>query len=196
MSKDKYFECFSNTHSRADFKKNHNILMTATEMPHNRREDALSLAFLMIAVIGGWINAQGDWVKDFAYNRVVGLPLLAWNFTVSGITWYKVGIFDDLLGAGMMVSGLILFRKHSDIDIAAIRSFKTALPFLAVYVILDFIGYYLFSSYYYGNLSLTIYGDVWNTMIYFGMMPVLLLSCIIILGASKDSFLREKKAGD
>ncbi|MCL4451230.1 MAG: hypothetical protein M1327_01215 [Candidatus Thermoplasmatota archaeon] len=165
-------------------------------MHHNRREDALSLAFLMIAVIGGWINAQGDWVKDFAYNRVVGLPLFAWNFTVSGMTWYKVGILDDFLGAGMMIFGLIMFRKHSGIDIAAIRSFKTAIPFLAIYVILDFIGYYLFSSYYYGNLSLTLYGDVWNTMLYFGMMPVLLLLCIIVLGASKDSFVRKNVSDD
>ncbi len=160
-------------------------------MPQNRRKNALSLIFLMIAVIGGWINAQGDWVKDFAYHKVVGLPLFAWNFSVTGITWYMVGIIDDLLGAGMIIIGLIMFRRHSDIDIAALRKFTLFLPLIAVYGALDFTGYYLFHSYYFGSLSLSLYGEEWNTILYFGMMPMLLLSCVIILGARKDSFFRK-----
>ncbi|MGC8514796.1 MAG: hypothetical protein ACP5OC_01505 [Thermoplasmata archaeon] len=157
-------------------------------MPSKRREETLSLVFLMMAVIGGWINAQGEWVKDFAYHRVVGLPLFAWNFSVSGITWYDVGIFDDLLGVFMIIFGLIMFRRHSDVDVAAIRSFSLAIPFLVSYGFFDFIGYYLFSSYYFGNFSLTLYGEAWNTILYFVMMPLLLLSCVIILGARKESF--------
>ena len=93
-------------------------------MPSNRREEVLSLVFLMMAVIGGWINAQGEWVKDVAYNRIVGLPLFGWNFSVSGITWYMVGIFDDLLGVFMIIFGLIMFRRHTNIDVAAIHSFR------------------------------------------------------------------------
>ena len=157
-------------------------------MPSNRREEVLSLVFLMMAVIGGWINAQGEWVKDFAYPRIVRLPLFEWNFTVSGITWYKVGIFDDLLGVFMIIFGLIMFRRHSYVDIAAIASFRIAIPFLVLYGFFDFIGYYLFTSYYFGNFSLTLYGEAWNTILYFGMMPLLLLACVIILGARKESF--------
>ncbi len=157
-------------------------------MPSKRREGTLSLFFLMMAVLGGWINAQGEWVKDFAYHRVVGLPLFAWNFSVSGVTWYKVGIIDDLLGVFMIIFGLIMFRRHSDIDVAAIHSFRLAIPFLVLYGFLDYIGYYLFSSYYFGNFSLTLYGEAWNTILYFGMMPLLLIACIIILGSRKESF--------
>ena len=157
-------------------------------MPSNRREEVLSLVFLMMAVTGGWINAQGEWVKDFAYHRIVRLPFFEWNFTVSGITWYKVGIFDDLLGVFMIIFGLIMFRRHSYVDIAAIASFWIAIPFLVLYGFFDFIGYYLFTSYYFGNFSLTLYGEAWNTILYFGMMPLLLLACVIILGARKDSF--------
>jgi hypothetical protein len=162
-------------------------------MPNNRRGDVKSLAFLMMAVVGGWVNAQGEWVKDFAYHRVVGLPFLAWNFTVSGITWYMIGIFDDLLGVFMIIFGLIMFRRYSDVDVAAISSFRIAIPLLVLYGFLDFIGYYLFSSYYFGNLSLKLYGDAWNTILYFGIMPLLLLSCIVILGARKESFFPQKK---
>ena len=161
-------------------------------MPSNRREEVLSLVFLMMAVIGGWINAQGEWVKDFAYHRIVRLPLFEWNFTVSGITWYKVGIFDDLLGVFMIIFGLIMFRRHSYVDIAAIASFWIAIPFLVLYGFLDFIGYYLFSSYYFGNFSLTLYGEAWNTILYFGMMPLLLIACVIILGSKKESFFPKK----
>jgi hypothetical protein len=157
-------------------------------MPSKRREGTLSLFFLMMAVLGGWINAQGEWVKDFAYHRVVGLPLFAWNFSVSGVTWYKVGIIDDLLGVFMIIFGLIMFRRHSDIDVAAIHSFRLAIPFLVLYGFLDYIGYYLFSSYYFGNFSLTLYGEAWNAILYFGMMPLLLIACVIILGSRKESF--------
>ena len=157
-------------------------------MPSNRREEVLSLVFLIMAVIGGWINAQGEWVKDVAYNRIVGLPLFGWNFSVSGITWYMVGIFDDLLGVFMIIFGLIMFRRHTNIDVEAIRSFRLAIPFLVLYGFFDFIGYYLFSSYYFGNFSLTLYGEAWNTILYFGMMPLLLIACVIILGSRKESF--------
>lgn len=160
-------------------------------MPQNRRENALSLIFLLIAIIGAWINAQGDWVKDFAYNKVVGLPLFTWSFSVSGITWYLVGDFDDLLGIFMIIIGLIMFRRHSDIDVNLIKNFKLFIPFIVIYGILDFAGYYLFHSYYFGTLPLSLYGEEWNTMLYFGMMPMLILSCVIILGASRDSFFRK-----
>ena len=33
------------------------------------------------------------------------------------------GIFDDLLGVFMIIFGLIMFRRHSYVDIAAIASF-------------------------------------------------------------------------
>ena len=166
--------------------------MRRIQMPSKKREEVLSLVFLMMAVIGGWINAQGEWVKDFAYHRIVGLPLFGWNFTVSGITWYKVGIIDDLLGVFMIIFGLIMFRRHSYVDIGVIASFRIAIPFLVLYGFLDFIGYYLFSSYYFGNFSLTLYGEAWNTILYFGMMPLLLIACVIILGSRKGSFFPKK----
>lgn len=163
-------------------------------MPQNRREEAMSLAFLMMAVVGGWISAQGQWVKDFAYHRVVNLPFLVWNYSVSGITWYEVGIFDDLLGVFMIIFGLIMFRRNSNIDIAAIRSLWLAIPLLALYGLFDYVGYYLFSSYYFGNLSVTIYGEAWNTILYFVMMPLLILACIVILGARKEAFFAQNHA--
>ena len=99
-----------------------------------------------------------------------------------------VGIFDDLLGVFMIIFGLIMFRRHTNIDVAAIHSFRLAIPFLVLYGFFDFIGYYLFSSYYFGNFSLTLYGEAWNTILYFGMMPLLIIACVIILGSRKESF--------
>ena len=154
------------------------------------RDDVLSLVYIMMAVIGGWVNAQGQWVKDFSYSKVVNLPLFAWTFTASGVSWYSVGMFDDILGTVMIITGLIMFRRHSQIDLRIVRNFLFFIPFLAAYFVMDFANVYLFLSYYYGSLSITLYGEIWNTVLYFGMLPMLILSCIIILSADRSSMAR------
>ena len=154
------------------------------------REDVLSLFYIMMAVIGGWVNAQGQWVKDFSYSRVVNLPLFAWTFTSTGVSWYSVGMFDDLLGTVMIIAGLIMFRRHSQINLRIVGNFLLFIPFLAAYFVMDGVNAYLFLSYYYGSLSITLYGEIWNTVLYFGMLPMLILSCMIILAADRSSLVR------
>ncbi|MGC8506226.1 MAG: hypothetical protein ACP5NK_05925 [Thermoplasmata archaeon] len=154
------------------------------------RNDVLSLAYLMMAVMGGWVNAQGQWVKDFSYSKVVNLPLFAWTFTTSGVSWYSVGLFDDILGTSMIITGLIMFRRHSQINIGLVRNFLLFIPFIAAYFVMDGINFYLFLSYYYGNLPIALYGEIWNTVLYFGMLPMLILSCIIILSSDRSSIVR------
>ncbi len=147
----------------------------------------------MIAIVGSWINAQGDWVKDFAYIKSVDIPLFAWNFSVSGIVWYEVGIFDDLLGVTLMITGLTMFRKFSEIDISVFRNYLYFIPFLSGYLALDLIVFLIYRTYYVGVISLSLYGEVWNTILYFGMMPLLLISCLIIIGADRESFNSNKE---
>lgn len=151
------------------------------------RKDMFSLIYLMMAVIGGWVNAQGQWVKDFSYTKIVDLPLLAWNFTTTGMSWYEVGLFDDVLGTLMIIIGLIMFRRHSDMDLHLIRNYLIFLPFIIAYFAMDIVNAFLFVSFYYGNISIGVYGEIWNTVLYFGMMPMLLLASVIILSSDRTS---------
>ena len=154
------------------------------------RDDVLSLVYIMMAVIGGWVNAQGQWVKDFSYSKVVNLPLFAWRFTSTGVSWYSVGMFDDILGTLMVIAGLIMFRRHSQINLRIVGNFLLFIPFLAAYFVMDGVNAYLFLSYYYGSLSIALYGEIWNTVLYFGMLPMLILSCVIILAADRSSLVQ------
>ncbi len=136
---------------------------------------------LAMAFIGAWINAQGQWVKDFSYNRVVNLPLLFYNFSTSGAAWYSVGFFDDLLGTGMNVIGIIMAKRYSQLNLSILKSRYLFLVFLGAYILLDMFNYGLFLEYYYGSLSIVIYGQAWNSILYFMMLPMLLLCDLSIL---------------
>jgi hypothetical protein len=148
--------------------------------PDGRRQLYFIIS-LALSFVGAWVNAQGQWVKDFSYSRVVNLPLLSFNLTTSGVTWYLVGLFDDLLGTGMNVVGLILAKQYSNLDFPLLKRSYLFLVFLGAYLILDMFNFTIFLDYYYGSLPIALYGEMWNSVLYFLMLPLLFLCDLFVL---------------
>lgn len=148
-------------------------------------EYALVVGILMIA-FGSWLNAQGGWVKDFAFNKTVVLPFLFKNYYTSGFIWYLVGIFDDIFGLILNVLGFLLLRKSGILSkFARFKKNIFVLP-LIVYILLDIIAFINFNLYYSGSVSLNNYGLYWNIIQYFGMLPALFATDLAII-MSKSS---------
>lgn len=147
------------------------------------KEYALIVGILMIA-FGSWLNAQGGWVKDFAFNKTVVLPFLFKNYYTSGFDWYMVGIFDDISGLALNILGFLLVRSSGTFSKFTRFSSRNFLIPLAIYLMLDFVAFLNFSSYYSGSTSLSDYGLYWNIIQYFGMLPALFAADFMIIMSS------------
>ncbi len=137
--------------------------------------------FILIGILGAWLNAQGGWVKDFSYQKTVVLPLLFHNYTTSGFSWYLVGIFDDLGGFFSNLIGIYGFRRISKLDVLSVYSRKYFLIPVAVYLITDFFAFLNFNNYYSGVTTLSDYGLYWNILQYFIMIPCFILADLFLL---------------
>ncbi len=139
---------------------------------------------LMIA-FGGWLNAQGAWVKDYGIFRSVNLPLLFVTFHSSGFSWYFVGLIDDLSGLFLGLAGAhLLGRIIRNRPVVGKRYYIAT---TSLYLVFDAICVYSFTMYYSGSLSLVIYGYIWNDLEYFVMLPLMFLSfALAFLHGSDD----------
>ena len=149
----------------------------------SRRRRFLFL-FIMLGILGAWLNAQGGWVKDFSYHRIVVLPFLFHNYTTTGFEWYVAGVFDDLLRFSANLVEIYGFKKLSgirDLDIYSRRYF--AIP-VVVYLLADLVAFLNFNNYYSGITSISDYGIYWNVLQYFIMVPAFILSDALLLGYS------------
>jgi hypothetical protein len=148
------------------------------------RESIFIIAVLMIA-FGSWMNAQGGWVKDFAFSKTVELPFLFKDYYTSGFNWYMVGIVDDLVGFALNIAGFIILRRSGLFSRFA-RFGKNAfiLP-LAVYLFLDAVAFLNFTVYYSGMRNISTYGIYWNIIQYFGMLPAFFATDLAILTSAK-----------
>lgn len=140
------------------------------------RKRRLLFFFILLGILGAWLNAQGGWVKDFSYNRVVVLPFLFNNYTTTGFNWYLAGIFDDLLGFTANLVGIYGFKKLANMRLLDVYSRKYFLLPIIVYLATDFLAFLNFNSYYQGITSISDYGIYWNVFQYFLMLPAFVLS--------------------
>lgn len=138
--------------------------------------------FLLLGILGAWLNAQGGWVKDFSYNRIVVLPFFFQNYTTTGFQWYLVGIFDDLLGFASNLVGIYGFKRL--VNIAPLNTYRRRyfiIPVI-VYLVVDLFSFLNFNNYYNGITDIALYGEYWNLMQYFGLVPAFVLAdCLLIL---------------
>lgn len=141
----------------------------------------LILFFLMLSILGAWLNAQGGWVKDFAYNKSVTLPFLFSNYYTTGFMWYLAGMFDDLLGLASNLVGIYGFKKLvSPPEINIYRRKYFIIP-LIVYFAGDIAAFLNYNSYYNGFTSVSLYGELWNIYQYFVLIPALILADLFLL---------------
>lgn len=141
----------------------------------------LILFFLMLSILGAWLNAQGGWVKDFAYNRSVTLPFLFANYQTTGFMWYLAGIFDDVLGLVSNLVGIYGFKRlvaPEELNIYGSRYF--IVPLLA-YFAGDIAAFLNYNGYYNGTTSVLRYGELWNIYQYFVLVPALILTDLLLL---------------
>lgn len=133
-------------------------------------------------MLGAWLNAQGGWVKDFSYHRVVVLPFLFQNFTTTGYQWYIAGIFDDLLGLTSNLVGIYGFKKLTQLEPLNKYKPKYFIIPLLVYLVVDFVAFLNFNNYYSGVTDISRYGEIWNILQYFGLIPAfILMDSLLIL---------------
>ncbi len=155
------------------------------------------LFFILLAIFGSWLNAQGGWVKDFSYNRSVTLPFLFAEYHTTGFVWYLTGVFDDLLGVAANLVGISGFKRLIGLEELNTYRRKYFVVPLAAYLIGDFAAFLNFNSYYIGTTSISRYGELWNIYQYFILIPSLILMDILLLmystkkyggfGSSQDS---------
>ncbi len=137
-------------------------------------------AFLLIAIGGTWLNVQGGWVKDFSFHRIVYLPLLFHIYTVSGMEWYTLGVLDDLLGFGGNIIGIYGLKRVLKIPYLDIIDKRYFIIPVVTYLVADLLAFYSFYNYYEGTLSLSYYGTYWNGLLYFIMLPSLLITDVLL----------------
>lgn len=136
--------------------------------------------FLLFAIGGTWLNVQGGWVKDFSFHRIVYLPLLFHTYTISGMNWYILGLLDDLLGFGGNMIGIYGLKRILKINYLNIIDKKYFIIPVVTYIAADVLAFYSFYSYYMGSLSLSNYGTYWNGLLYFVMLPSLLVADLLL----------------
>lgn len=139
------------------------------------------ILFVLFSIFGAWLNAQGGWVKDFSYHRVVVLPFLFRDFQTTGLQWYIAGVFDGLLGlAGNLIGiyGVKRLLPFSDID--RYRKAYFIIP-LAIYLVTDFAAFINYHNYWVGITSIDLYGKYWNIFEYFIMVPSFVLTDILLI---------------
>lgn len=139
------------------------------------------ILFIMMGIFGAWLNAQGGWVKDFSYHRVVVLPFLFKNYTTSGLDWYFAGIADDIVGLLGNLIGIYGFKRFIRIRSLNIYSRRFFLIPITVYLVIDLIAFWNFYSYWTGFTSISLYGIYWNFIQYFGLLPSFILSDLLLL---------------
>lgn len=139
------------------------------------------ILFIMLGILGAWMNAQGGWVKDFSYQKTVVLPFLFENYTTTGFAWYLVGLFDDLLGFSANLVGIYGFRRITDIGVLSIYGRKYFILPIVAYLITDLFAFLNFRNYYAGITSLSDYGLYWNILQYFVMIPCFILADLFVL---------------
>ncbi len=148
----------------------------------------LIIIFILLSILGAWLNAQGGWVKDFSYNRTVTLPFLFTDYHTTGFMWYLVGIFDDLVGFSSNLIGIYGFKRLSGLTELNIYDEKYfAIP-LAVYLIGDFAAFLNFNSYYAGYTSVSMYGEIWNLYQYFLLIPAFVLTDVLLLTYKTEKY--------
>lgn len=147
--------------------------------PSNRKR--LILIFIMMGILGAWLNAQGGWVKDFCYNRTITLPFLFSEYYTTSFNWYIVGLFDDLVGLTGNLLGIYGLKRligPKEIDIYSRKYF--ILPLIA-YLVTDGVAFLNFYRYYSGVINIELYGELWNVLQYFLLLPSLILTDLLLL---------------
>lgn len=152
-----------------------------SKLKWTRRRERFLFIFILLAILGAWLNAQGGWVKDFSYNRVVTLPFLLSNYTTTGFSWYLVGIFDDLLGLTSNLIGIYGFKRLANLSPLNRYGRKYFLIPLISYLIVDFVSFLNFNNYYNGTTSISLYGEYWNILQYFGLVPSFVLTDSLLI---------------
>lgn len=144
--------------------------------------------FLLLSILGAWLNAQGGWVKDFSYHRTVVLPFLFHNYTTTGFNWYMAGIFDDILGFTTTLIGIYGFKKLAGVEILDLYERRYFLIPVVAYIVADAVAFLNFNNYYTGVTSLSDYGIYWNILQYFILVPAMIMadSLLILYRTKKE----------
>ncbi len=148
---------------------------------YNANRSRLLILSILLSILGAWLNAQGGWVKDFSYHRVVILPFLLHNYTTTGFMWYLTGIFDDLAGFAANLVGIYGFKRLTSLEELSLYTRKYFVIPIAGYLITDFVAFLNFNNYYSGITSISDYGLYWNIFQYFLMVPFFILSDLFLI---------------
>lgn len=125
-----------------------------------------------IAPLAALSIGVANWSKDFAASKVVGLPLIYENTTVSGPVWYLEAFLQELA----TMAALVFTAKEK--------------KKMGIYAIAYEAGSLINYGFY--NLAMKgvyagVYGRVWNDIFYFFQIPVFLLSLRYYYGTKKEN---------
>lgn len=103
------------------------------------------------------------WNRDFSAFNPVELPLIYTDVSISGANWFILSLIQEWIGYSIIVLGLEIYSSKN-------RGAYALFILIAMCDILLIFNYIINAG---PNLSL--YGIVWNDILYFVMIPTLII---------------------
>lgn len=117
----------------------------------------------ILLMVSGMLLFLSGWDFDFAVNRTVYLPLLSWEVHIPGWEFAIISLITAFFAYVIDAFALVLIE----------RGIKQFLP-LYVAIVVGY-GAIVYSYIHILPLSLVEYGQVWNSIFYFYVVPIFLL---------------------
>lgn len=122
---------------------------------------------ILFLIVSGWVIFQAFWNRDFSFFNTVTLPFINNNYVISGLQWYYLSVLDLIIGISLNTVGLKWVFKPN---------IKNFYPFVWLIVPETIL---LLNRWF--NHNIFTYGLIWNDILYFVELPILLFANINII---------------